>query len=158
MCFTVFNLYNTDNNNYNKNCLFDILLKQLFAILLTTEIFKPRLFCAQATSHKTDWILTDSLPVLPWRFIVQNEMSNERSWTFYRDHFFPFSLMFIIIDLLGLCYTSVFVSVYFVCIVILLLSLSFRSGYLSPSHPWPLFLQILLIVFLWNVISSFPFV
>ena len=39
---------NSYNNNYNNNCLFDILLTQLFAILLTTEIFEPR------TSHKAD--------------------------------------------------------------------------------------------------------
>ena len=45
------------NNNYNDNCLFDILLIQLFAILLTMEIFKPRLFCSHATSHKADcWL------------------------------------------------------------------------------------------------------
>ena len=37
MCPTVSNLY---NNNYNNNCLFDIFLRQLFAILLKTEIFK----------------------------------------------------------------------------------------------------------------------
>ena len=45
---------NVYNNNYNNNYLFDILLTQLFVNLLTTEIFKPRLFCSNATSHKAD--------------------------------------------------------------------------------------------------------
>ena len=52
-CPTFSNLY---NNDYNNNCLFDILLTQLFAILLTTEIFK------HVTSHKADWIRTDCCP------------------------------------------------------------------------------------------------
>ena len=64
MCATVSNLYNVYNNNYNNNCLLDILLclqsfykqqhlfvivlTQLFAILLTAEIFKPWLFSSHA--------------------------------------------------------------------------------------------------------------
>ena len=34
-------------------CLFVILLTQMFAILLTTEIFKPQLFSSQATRVRT---------------------------------------------------------------------------------------------------------
>ena len=44
----------------NNNSQYDILLTQLFVILLTMEILKPLLFCSHATSHKTDCILTDS--------------------------------------------------------------------------------------------------
>ena len=36
MCDTAFNLYKVYKNNYKSNCCFDILLSQLFAILLTT--------------------------------------------------------------------------------------------------------------------------
>ena len=53
MCPTVSNLYNVYNNNYNNNCLFDILLTQLFAILLTMEIFIPRLFSSHAARLHT---------------------------------------------------------------------------------------------------------
>ena len=55
MCPTVSDL--CKQYNYDNSCLFDILLTLLFAILLTTEIFK------QATSHKADWILTDCCPL-----------------------------------------------------------------------------------------------
>ena len=66
ICPTFTNLY---NNNYKNNWLFDIFLTQLFAIVLITEIFKPRLFC----SHKGDWILTDSrLLYLPFYSPIQS--------------------------------------------------------------------------------------
>ena len=61
MCTTVSSLYNVYNINYNNNCLFHIFHTQLFAIMVTTEIFKPRLFSSHSTSHKADWILTYSL-------------------------------------------------------------------------------------------------
>ena len=72
MCPTVYDLYNVYNNNYNNNCLFNILLTQLFAILLTTVIFKPWLFCSHATSHKADCCLP---------FYGPHEQSNEPSWS-----------------------------------------------------------------------------
>ena len=47
---TVSNLY---SNNYNNYCLFGVLLTQLFAIQLTTKIFKPRLFYSHPTRLHT---------------------------------------------------------------------------------------------------------
>ena len=70
-CSNFYNVY-----NYNKNSLFDIFLTQLFAILLTTEIFKPRLFCSHTTSHKADCVLTDSQFALSYPFIVQHSLTN----------------------------------------------------------------------------------
>ena len=74
LCSTVSNLY---NNNYN--CLFDILLTQLFAISHTMEIFKPRLFRSHTTLHKTNWILTDSLSALSCPFICASQQYDEDS-------------------------------------------------------------------------------
>ena len=81
------NLY---HNNYNNNCLFDILLSQLFAILLTMEIFKTRLFCSHATSHRADWILTECcvlcLALLyAHAFTTQSRMFVELSRESYSD-------------------------------------------------------------------------
>ena len=66
---TVSNLYNVDHNNYNNNFSFDILLclqafckrqhlcvfllTQLFAILLTADVFKPRMFPSHLTRLHT---------------------------------------------------------------------------------------------------------
>ena len=81
LCNTLF-MCDTVSNLYNNNFLFHILLTQLFDILLTTEIFKPRLFCSHGTSHNIDF---DSywLPVacFIWPFIVQHNQYNERSWS-----------------------------------------------------------------------------
>ena len=77
MCCTI------SNNNYNKNCLFYILLTQLFVILITPEIFK------HATSHKADWILTASSPALSCLFIYARLQPAERSQS-RRFAFSPF--------------------------------------------------------------------
>ena len=71
MGLTISNLY---NNNYNNNCLFYILLIQLFAFLLTMEIFKPRLFSSHATqlhTRLTEFLLTFS------RFIFHTYIISE---------------------------------------------------------------------------------
>ena len=50
-----------NNNNYNSNWLFD-----------TTIHYSAHSCCSHATSHKADWILTDSFPALSCgeRYIV----------------------------------------------------------------------------------------
>ena len=50
------------------------------AIMLTTEIFKPQLFCSHATSHKANWILTYSL------FCSQRRFSNHNCFVHTQLH------------------------------------------------------------------------
>ena len=56
-------------------CLFVIPITQLFAIVLATEIFKPRLFCSHATSHKADCILTVDCSLLCVAFLYAHVFS-----------------------------------------------------------------------------------
>ena len=77
MCVIVFNLY-------NNKCLFVVALKQLFHILLTTEIFKPRLFSSRATrlhTRLTELLLLVVCIVLPFYRPTQTVW-----WTFLKEH------------------------------------------------------------------------
>ena len=62
--------------------------------IFTMAIFIPRLFCTHATSHKADWIFTNSLfSVLSCRFIVQHNQCNGRSWSITsRSRVFAYSI------------------------------------------------------------------
>ena len=152
-----------------------MLLLLLLARSCTKTIFKPRLFCSHATSHKVDWIITDWLPALPCPFIVHCNKSNERYWirrfmcspcrelyhyhlSFVRSHtclsLFP-SLG--VVGLLGSC-SMYLCHVY--CESIVSCCVRFRCAliiYIFHTHGLCLFAQLLLIVIMWNDISSFPF-
>ena len=69
----LFSLYlftlNWCNNNYSYNNRHNF---SLFCL-------QPQLFCSHSTSHKNDWIFTDSLPAFSCLFIYARLQSAERS-------------------------------------------------------------------------------
>ena len=95
MCTTVSNLYN-----------------------LPTEIFKPRLFCWHATSHKGDWIHTTDCCLLSLALLYASVFSLVKVFGVERAGFclYDNSLAIFFSCLLLLVYVfDVFVSVYLCC-------------------------------------------
>ena len=105
LCATIYNLmYQTII------CLFVILLTQLFPIMHTTEIFKPRLFSSQATRLHT-WLTVFLLFAICFVFLFYR--STQTVWlTFFLENSIAASLVFVFCCI-ACCCVHLFVYLFF---------------------------------------------